>query len=69
MTKKEDEKEKDFSTKRVVTLTKNLGNRTLTLPVASKPKGAKVFWLQVKPEAASSFISGSKSRCVGNWVC
>ena len=60
---KEDEKEKpDFSTKRVVTSIKNLENRTLTLAMASTPKVAKVFQPQVTPEAASSFISPSKSR-------
>ena len=56
---KEDEKEKpDLSTK----------NRTSMLPMASTPKVAKVFRLQVTPEAASSFISPSKSRGKGYYL-
>ena len=66
---KEDEKEKpDFSTKRVVTSIKNLESRTSTLAMASTPKAAKVFWPQVTPETASSFISPSKSRGKGYYL-
>ena len=55
---KEDEKEKpDLS-----------NNRTSTLPMASTPKVAKVFWPQVTPEATSSFISPSKSRGKGYYL-
>ena len=41
---------------------RNLEDRTSTLPVTSTPKVPKFYQLQVSPEAASSFISHSKSK-------
>ena len=66
---KEDEKEKlDLSTKRVVTSSKKLENRTSMLPMASTPKVVKVFRPQVTPKAARSFISPPKSRGKGYYL-
>ena len=63
---KENEKEKpDLTTKWVVTSIKNLENQTL---MASSPKVLKVFQPQVTPEAASSFVSPSKSRGKGYYL-
>ena len=63
---KENEKEKpDLTTKQVVTSIKNLENRT---SMASTPKVPKVFQPQVTPEAASSFVSPSKSRRKGYYL-